>query len=222
MSDTTQITRFGLVNCYLVREADGLTLIDTALPRSAKRIIHTAAALGAPIVRIVLTHAHMDHIGSLDSLHWLLPDAEVIISAREERLLVKDMTMDPGEPEGKLRGGYPGADTPATRTVNAGDRVGSLEVFATPGHTPGHISLLDTRDRTLICGDAFTTVGGVATTAKGPLVFPFASSATWSRETELESARALCELEPSRLAPGHGRIVESPVAAMRAALDRGI
>ena len=47
------------------------------------------------------------------------------------------MTLDPGEEQGKLRGGYPGAETRPTRTLAAGDRVGSLEVLAAPGHTPG-------------------------------------------------------------------------------------
>jgi glyoxylase-like metal-dependent hydrolase (beta-lactamase superfamily II) len=214
----TRLTRLGLVNAYLVREDDGLTLVDTMIKGSGKRILAAAEQLGAPIVRIALTHAHGDHIGSLDELHALLPDAEVLISARDARLLAKDMTLDPGEPQEKLRGSYPGAATTPTRTFAPGERVGSLEVIAAPGHTPGHVAFLDTRDRTLLCGDAFTTVGGVQTSAKLAQRFPLAAVATWSKATEIESARALRALEPARLAPGHGKVVEAPGAAMDAAI----
>ena len=49
------------------------------------RSARLSVALDAPIARIVLTHAHGDHIGSLDALHELLPDAEVLISSRDAR-----------------------------------------------------------------------------------------------------------------------------------------
>jgi glyoxylase-like metal-dependent hydrolase (beta-lactamase superfamily II) len=220
VSDVTQITRLHFVNAYLVREQDGLTLVDTMVPRSAGTILAAADQLGAPIVRIALTHAHGDHIGSLDELAAALPDAEVIISVRDARLMAKDMTLDPGEPEGKLRGSYPGAKTKPTRTVSPGERIGSLEVIASPGHTPGHVSFLDVRDKTLITGDAYSTLGGVATSAKPRLRFPLVYMGTWQRPMALESARALRALEPARLAPGHGRIVSSPVEAMDAAIAR--
>lgn len=221
MPDITRVSRFGFVNCYLVREDDGLTLVDTMIPRCGKRILAAAEKLGAPIVRIVLTHAHGDHVGSLDELHALLPEAQVIISARDARLLAKDTSLDTGEPQVKLRGSLPGASTVPDRTVVDGEEIGSLLVVATPGHTPGHVSLLDTRDKTLICGDAFTTLGGIATSAKGSALFPLAAMATWHKPTELESAKRLCTLQPTRLAPGHGKIVQSPINAMQAALARG-
>jgi glyoxylase-like metal-dependent hydrolase (beta-lactamase superfamily II) len=216
----TRISRFGFVNAYLISEGDGLTLVDTMLPRSAKPILRAAEDLGAPIVRIALTHAHGDHIGSLDELAAALPGVEVLISARDARLLEKDMSLDPGEPQAKLRGSYPGAKTHPTRTLQAGDTVGSLEVVAAPGHTPGQVAFLDRRDGTLLCADAYTTIGGVATTAKIRLPFPLASVATWHGPTELETARALRALEPTRLAPGHGKIVDSPLAAMDAAIAK--
>ena len=63
----TRVARLGFVNAYLVPEDDGLTLVDTLLPRSAKVDPRAPPSeLGAPIVRIALTHAHGDHIGSLD------------------------------------------------------------------------------------------------------------------------------------------------------------
>ncbi len=215
-----RVTRYGIVNCYLVAEDDGLTVLDTMLPRSKRKILAAAEAQGAPIVRILLTHAHGDHVGSLDELHAALPEAEVIISARDARLLAKDMSLDPGEPEDKLRGSYPGTETKPTTVITAGDRVGSLEAIAAPGHTPGHLAFLDTRDGTLYCGDAYSTLGGVATPLKPPFFFPLVRMATWHRPTALESARALRALDPKRLAPGHGKVVEDPAAAMDRAIAR--
>jgi glyoxylase-like metal-dependent hydrolase (beta-lactamase superfamily II) len=221
MPDIIRVSRFGFVNCYLVREDDGLTLVDAMIGNCAKPILAAAQGAGAPIVRIALTHSHADHIGSLDELAAALPDAEVLISAREARLLAKDMTLDPDEPQDKLRGGYPGAATKPTRTIAVGERIGSLEVIASPGHTPGHVSFLDTRDRTLICGDALSTLGGVATAANGRPWFPLVQAATWSRATALTSAKALRALNPARLASGHGKLVDNPGAAMDKAIARG-
>ena len=215
-----RLSRLGLVNAYLVREDDGLTLIDAMLPRSHKKILAAAAELGAPIVRIALTHAHGDHIGALDALAAALPDAAVLISARDARLLAKDKMMDPGEPDAKLRGGYPGASTRPTRTFTDGDRVGSLEVHAAPGHTPGQVAFLDPRDGTLFCADAFSTLGGVETTARVNRRFPLPALATWHRPTALATARTLRALDPARLAPGHGKVVEAPGAAMDEAIAR--
>ena len=220
MSNVTRVNLWGFVNAYLVREDDGLTLIDTTMAPGARRILAAASALEAPIVRIVLTHAHGDHIGGLDRLSAELGDAEVIISSRDARLLNKDRTMDPGEPTGKLHGSYTGAATKPTRTVQGGERIGSLLVVASPGHTPGHIALLDERDRTLFCGDTYSTLGGVATSARMNPRFPLIIMGTWDRPMVLRSAAELRALEPAALAPGHGRIVESPTDAMDAAIAR--
>ena len=129
----TRVSRLGAVNAFLVAEDDGLTLIDTLIARSADRIFAAAGRLGVPIVRIALTHAHADHIGSLDALAEALPAAEVLISTRDARFLAGDMSLDPGEPQSKLRGGYPQTRTRPGQTLEPGDRVGSLEAIAAPG-----------------------------------------------------------------------------------------
>jgi len=215
----TRVSRLGMVNAYLVLEDDGLTLVDTALPRSDGAILKAAQRIGAPIVRIALTHAHGDHIGSLDALAAQLPEVEVLISARDARLLAGDKRQDPGE-GGKIRGSLPGARTAPTRLIAPGDRVGSLEVVDAAGHTPGHVAFLDTRDRALLCGDAYSTLGGVAVPAKPYPRFPLVWMGTCDRPRALEAARALRALNPSRLAPGHGKVVEDPGVAMDAAISR--
>ncbi len=222
MPDSPRLTRVNFlqfVNAYLVAEDDGLTLVDTMIPGGSRAILAAAERLGRPIVRIALTHAHGDHIGSLDAVAAALPGVEVGISARDARLLAKDTTPDPGEPaDAKLRGSYPGAGTRPTRLLAPGDRVGSLQAVAAPGHTPGQLAFLDTRDGTLIAGDAFSTLGGVATSAKPNPRFPLPALATWHRPTALASARALRALDPARLAVGHGPLVNAPASAMDAAI----
>ncbi|MDQ2715843.1 MAG: MBL fold metallo-hydrolase [Chloroflexota bacterium] len=213
-----QLTRLVAFNCYLVREDDGLTLIDCALPRCAPAILAAARALGAPIVRILLTHAHIDHVGSLDALHAALPDAEVAISERDARFLTGDKSLDPSEPQVPLRGGYPVCTTKPTRLLHEGDRIGSLEVISTPGHTPGHLAFFDTRDRSVIAGDAFQTQGGVAVSGTTEWLFPLPALATWHKGLALESARKLLAFQPSLLAVGHGRVLRQPQAAMERAI----
>src|SRR5262245_42999611 len=119
-----QLTRFPLlfpVNCYLVREDDGFTLIDASVSGSAPAIIAAARAHGGEIRRIALTHAHMDHMASLDALHAALPEAEILMTAREARFLAGELTLDPAEelPGAKLRGSWRTAATRPTRTIAA-------------------------------------------------------------------------------------------------------
>src|SRR6185437_11633074 len=99
-----------------------------------------------------------------------------------------------------------------------GDMVGSLRVVASPGHTPGHISFYDTRDGTLIAGDALFTFTGMGVAGTFRLRFPFSAMATWDKPTSLRSARALAELQPSRLAVGHGPTLEAPATAIARAI----
>lgn len=214
------LARFGISSVYFVAEDDGLTLIDTSLPGQSRPILEAARSIGAPVRRIVLTHAHSDHAGSLDALHKALPEAEVLVGEREAPILAGDRSLRPGEPKGRLVTAlYLKAKTRPTRTLAAGDRVGSLEVHAAPGHTPGQIALFDTRDRTLICGDAYIALGGLFVTTQPVLRFPLpALAGTWHKPTAYTTAVTLRGLSPTRLATGHGPVVEDAPPAMDLAL----
>jgi glyoxylase-like metal-dependent hydrolase (beta-lactamase superfamily II) len=209
------------VNCYLVEEEDSLTLVDAALPNNVKAILQAAKQLGKPINRIVLTHAHADHIGSLDALKELLPNVQVYISKRDARLLSGDQTLDSNEPNVPIRGALPkNVRTKPDVLLVDGDRVGSLLAVAAPGHTPGSMAFLDTRNDILIVGDAFQTRAGVAVSGQVKLLFPFPAMATWDKQTSLETARRLRNLEPSLIASGHGNMLLQPKRLLEKAIAK--
>jgi glyoxylase-like metal-dependent hydrolase (beta-lactamase superfamily II) len=212
--DITQLTRFHFVNAFLVREDDGLTLVDTTLPRGADALM--AAAGGSRIVRIALTHGHGDHVGSLDALKERLgAEVEVLMPELDARIHDREHVV-----EGKLPGSWPTLRTKPDRVLHAGDRVGSLEVVASPGHTPGHVAFFDTRGHTLLAGDVFTTYGSTEVTSHLYWRFPFAAMATWDKGKDTESARGLRGLDPSILLVGHGPAVRDPGPAMDNAISR--
>ena len=199
---TTQITRLGMVNAYLVEDDDGLTLVDTMLAAQQER----GPRGGRPPRRP--DRAHRPHPRPRRP-HRLARRARRGAPGRRGRSSRPATRACWPRTRRPTRASPPtpsrAAATPAparrpTRTIAPGDRVGALEVVAAPGHTPGHVAFLDARDGTLICGDAFSTLGGVATSAKPNPRFPLPALATWHRPTALQTARALRALEPR--APG--------------------
>jgi glyoxylase-like metal-dependent hydrolase (beta-lactamase superfamily II) len=211
-----QLTRIHFVNAYLVREDDGFTLVDTTMGGAADALVAAAQLAGGQIRRIALTHGHGDHVGSLDALKAKLGDAvPVLMPELDARIHSGERLVD-----GKLPGSWPRLETTPTDLVTEGDRVGSLEVVGAPGHSPGHVAYVDPRDGTLLAGDVFTTYGRAAVTSHFYLRFPFAAMATWDKERNLGSARALRTLEPRILAVGHGPALRDPGGAMDQAIDR--
>lgn len=219
LAQLTFFPRLFPVNCYLIEEEDGLTLIDAALSVSLKGILQAARLIGKPIVRIALTHAHGDHVGALDGLKRQLPDAPVLISVRDARLMRADSSLDPGEPQRPIRGGLPKKlQTRPDVLLKDGDRIGSLTAVSVPGHTPGSMAFYDERTGFLIAGDAMQTRGGIAVSGQMVPWFPFPAMATWDKQTALDSVRKLRELQPSMLAVGHGDLLPNPLQA----IDRAI
>lgn len=148
------------VSVLLVREDDGWTLVDTGLASSAKRIREALEALGSgpeSLKRIVLTHQHDDHVGGLQNVLQWAPQAEVSASEHESEVISGRSAMDP-QSNGVLRflarnAKPPGV--PVAHVLQEGDTAAGFRIIATPGHSPGHISLLRQKDNLLFTADAF-------------------------------------------------------------------
>lgn len=209
------------VNCYFVEEEDYLTLIDAALPYSKNGILKAAHDIGKPIKRIVLTHAHSDHVGALDGLKQELADVEVLIPKRELKILQGDVSLEAGEGDLPIRGGIPkNIQTIPDTLLNDGDKIGSLLTIHIPGHTPGMMAFFDTRDHSLIAGDAMQTRGGIAVSGDLRWSFPFPTLATWDKEKAIQSVENLLRYNPSVLAVGHGNMIVDPNGKMKRAIEQ--
>ena len=135
----------------------------------ASHVDAVARALGgAPLVRVLVTHWHPDHVSGLPALKARWKDLVVVESG--------------------------------TASVPAGD--GILEIIPTPGHAPDHLCFFDRPSGDLYCGDLARR--------GGTIVIP--ASKGGDLRAYLDSLRRVRDLAPRRLLPGHGPIIDDPIA----------
>jgi glyoxylase-like metal-dependent hydrolase (beta-lactamase superfamily II) len=149
-----------MISVLLLDNDDGWTLVDTGLASSVRRIQDAIAALGSgpeDLKRIFLTHQHNDHTGGLPGLLEWAPRAEVGAPPHEAEVISGRRRLDP-QSNPVLRFLARNAElppVPVTKVLREGDLVSGFRVIATPGHTPGHVSLLRDGDGLLFTADAF-------------------------------------------------------------------
>ena len=141
----------------------------------------------------MLTHSHFDHTGGLTESAELASRATVWAGAQDA-------------PEIPTVGGR------AVRLLAESDRVGNMRVLHTPGHTPGHISLLHE-------GASILFIGDLAGSAEGSLSFG-PSAFTADPALSRQSLKRIVDLQTDRILFSHGGEVSDPGGAIRQLLDR--
>src|SRR5258708_965292 len=207
------------MNCYVVVEDDGLTLVGSTTSSPAPEVAILVQEQGLELGRGALTVAHGDQVGGVAGVWEQFPGVGVALGRRGGPILAGDKGLLADEPQAPVNGYFVKVDWKPGKLLVPGDRVGSLEVVAAPGHTPGHVAFLHVRDRSLIAGDAYQTRAGIAVSGVLRPLFPFPAMATWHKPTALATAEVLHDLKPSRLAVGHGDTLEAPNTAMAGAIE---
>jgi len=198
---------------YAIKDPDGITIIDTSISIAGKRILKQLAGAGfseKDVKRIIITHAHPDHVGGLPYL-YAQTGAQVISSATEKPV-IQGETPVPRRPSGLRPPNTQYKFVPVSRTVEDGeilaDVMGGLQALHTGGHAPGHVAFWQPEREILFCGDVIFRM-------RGKMTLPWAML-TVDMEQNKESVKKLATLTPKILCFGHGEpIIENATQKLR-------
>ena len=228
----TQLRIQRFVNVYFVETGTPgeWVLIDTGLPGSAKTIIAAADKLfypGSHPEAILLTHGHLDHLGSARELadHWRVP---VIAHPLELPYLTGKAQYPPCDPTTGGSLAFMSRFFPV-QLPNLAERVQALNAddpatpylmswrwLHVPGHAPGQLAFFREADRTLIGGDAFATChhDSVPAVLLGrPKISRAGTPFNYDWDASRRSVQLLADLEPEAIGCGQGPVITGPEAA---------
>ena len=204
-----------VANPYIIVDADGLTIIDTGLPRNEKTILAYVASLGKSardVKRIILTHSDFDHVGSLAALHKLTGARTYASQIEADAIAAGKPSRIPKMPAGSfirrlrfllMRLFFKATPFQVNEILTDGQVLpvlGGLRVVETPGHTPGHISLFAPQVGILFCGDSMVTYDNNIDNDPRP-------AATWDQARAKESNIKQSMLGARIVCSGHGPVV---------------
>ena len=228
----------GLVNSYLVEDADAITIIDAGMAGQYGDLERELTRMGrtkADVKAIVLTHGDTDHVGYAERLRREtgIPVYVGAADAERARGAVKKPSsgwgpMKPGPFLGFMAYGLRKGGLRTTWITDLEeldgeatlDLPGSPRVIPLPGHTPGSVAVHVPLVEALFLGDGITT-RSVLTGEVGPRLAPF----TLDPAAALASLDKLDGIQASWVLPGHGdtwtRGVEAALREIRAAAANG-